>query len=225
MLQLQNVYAGYDRDLVLQGLSLTVRSGEIVGLLGRNGMGKTTTLRSILGLADLQSGSIRLDDNELTTLAPFKIPRLGIAYAPQEQKVFAELSVRENLQLGRAELNEAQLRASPLLMRFTERLDQRAGTLSGGEQQLLSLARLALSPPKYALLDEPMEGLMLAMISFVETLLLDLKRRGLGILLAEQNPQRAMRLCDRILVLARGRVIAEHSASLSLEDLQRHFTL
>ncbi len=228
MLELKNLFAGYGRDLVLQGISLTVRPGEVVGLLGRNGMGKTTTLKSILGLVDLHSGSIALAGQELSSLAPFKIARLGVAYAPQEDKVFTDLSVRENLLLVRPTLEQARYteQFSAIFSKLQERLEQQAGTLSGGEQQMLALARVLLAKPRYALLDEPLEGLMGARFPVVKALVAELKSQGVGVLLAEQSPQRALRLCDRILILAKGRIVAEHHANaVQLPELQHALAL
>ncbi|MCS6902844.1 MAG: ABC transporter ATP-binding protein [Candidatus Bipolaricaulota bacterium] len=221
MLALKNVFAGYGNDRVLQGVSLAVRPGEVVGLLGRNGMGKTTTLKSVLRLNDLYAGSITLDGQEISGLAPFQIARLGVAYAPQEAKVFADLSVRENLLLVGRETTSDRGEFQMIFAKLEERLAQRAGTLSGGEQQMLALARVLLAHPRYALLDEPMEGLMERLWPEVEAVIAKLKSQGTGVLLAEQSPQRALRLCDRVLVLIKGRIVAEHHASaVSLTELQ-----
>lgn len=228
MLELKNVFAGYGSDLVLQGISLAVRPGESVGLLGRNGMGKTTTLKSILRLVDLRSGSIALAGCELSSLAAFKIARLGVVYAPQEEKVFADLSVRENLLLVGPVREQAGCaeRFAAIFSKLQERLEQKAGTLSGGEQQMLALARVLLAKPKYALLDEPLEGLSSALLPVVEALVAELKSQSVGVLLAEQSPQRALRLCDRILILAKGRIVAEHhSNAVQLQELQRALAL
>ncbi|MCI2430849.1 ATP-binding cassette domain-containing protein [Candidatus Acetothermia bacterium] len=226
MLELKKIFSGYGNDLVLQGLSLAVRRGEIVGLLGRNGMGKTTTLKSILRLNDLHAGTITLDGQEISRLAPFQIARLGVVYATQEAKVFTDLSVRENLLLvGRkttGDTSEFQM----IFSKLEERLAQKAGTLSGGEQQMLALARVFLANPQYALLDEPMEGLMTALLPAVAALVAELKSQNAGVLLAEQSPQRALKLCDRILILDKGRIVAEHqAAAVSLSELQRALTL
>lgn len=226
MLELKNVFAGYGSDLVLQGISLAVRPGEIVGLLGRNGMGKTTTLKSILRLVDLRSGSIALAGQEVSGLDAFKIARLGVVYAPQEEKVFADLSVRENLLLVGPVREQCAERFAAIFSKLQERLEQKAGTLSGGEQQMLALARVLLAKPQYALLDEPLEGLASALLPVVEALVAELKSQSVGVLLTEQSPQRALRLCDRILILAKGRIVAEHrSNAVQLQELQRALAL
>jgi branched-chain amino acid transport system ATP-binding protein len=214
MLELRNVQAAYGKDIVLSDVSLSVRPGEVVGLLGRNGMGKTTTLKSILGLVTVRAGSIRLGEHELTRLAAHGIPHLGIGYVPQGQRVFADLTVRENLQLIlRGRLNETHLaQVAQIFPTVRDHLDQRAGTLSGGEQQMLALSRTVLGSPQLLLLDEPTEGLMPSLTQRVEETLHRLKQDGIGILLTEQQPTRALAACDRFYVIEKGRTVAEDAS-------------
>lgn len=213
MLELRDVQAAYGKDTVLQGVSLSVRPGEVVGLFGRNGMGKTTTLKSILGLVAVRTGSIRLKEQELTQLAVYEIPRLGIGYVPQGQRVFANLSVCDNLQLVlRERLSEVHLdQVSQIFPTVRDHLAQQAGTLSGGEQQMLALARAVLSSPKFLLLDEPTEGLMPPLVRRFEHVIRDLKSMSVGVLMTEQQPLRALAVCDRLYIIEKGRTIGEYS--------------
>lgn len=213
LLRIEGLYAGYGSARVLQGISLVVGAGEVVGLLGRNGMGKTTTLKSVLGLVRIFRGSVRLQGRELTRRPPHTIPPLGVGYVPQGRRVFPELSVRENLTLGPSPpAPEEELdRVLGLFPALRERLSQRAGTLSGGEQQMLALARALLGRPKLLLLDEPTEGLMPPLVARTEELLLELKAQGLGLLVAEQRLESALRTCDRLYVLEKGQIVWEGS--------------
>lgn len=213
MLELRNVQAAYGKDTVLQGVSLSVRPGEVVGLFGRNGMGKTTTLKSIMGLVTVRAGSIRLKEQDLTQLAVYEIPRLGIGYVPQGQRVFANLSVRDNLQLVlRERLSETHLaQVSQIFPTVRDHVAQQAGTLSGGEQQMLALARAVLSSPQFLLLDEPTEGLMPPLVRRFEHVIRELKSLGVGVLMTEQQPVRALAVCDRLYIIEKGRTIGEYS--------------
>ena len=192
-----------------------------MGLLGRNGMGKTTALKSVLGLVRVFHGSIRFRGRELTRRPAHTIPGLGIGYVPQGLRVFPELSVRENLLLGlrgrgragRPEAAPGWERVLGLFPALRERLQQRAGTLSGGEQQMLAIARALLGRPKLLLLDEPTEGLMPPLVARTEELLLELKAQGLGLLVAEQRLETALRVCDRLYVLEKGRIVWEGAAT------------
>lgn len=228
LLRLEGVYAGYGSATVLQGISLSVRAGEVVGLLGRNGMGKSTTIKSVLGLVRIFQGSIRFQGWELTQRPAHTIPRLGVGYVPQGRRVFPELSVRENLELGLRsagrppQLREQLSRVLELFPALGERLAQRAGTLSGGEQQMLAIARALLGKPKLLLLDEPTEGLMPSLVGRTEELLLELRAQGLGLLVAEQRLETALRVCDRLYVLEKGRIVWEgRSSEADKQELSR----
>jgi branched-chain amino acid transport system ATP-binding protein len=225
MLELAEIHTYYGQSHVLQGVSLHVKRGEIVGLLGRNGMGKTTTLKSIMGLVPVRSGEIRLDSLSIERRAAHRIPELGLHYIPQGQRVFAEFSVLENLQIGsRKKIDGAILervtRSFPVLR---ERLEQSAGTLSGGEQQMLAIARAMLDQPQYLLMDEPTEGLMPSMVNALEEQIKELRSQKMGILLAEQNADTALRVCDRFYILEKGCVSLDGDAhQTSLADLRKH---
>jgi branched-chain amino acid transport system ATP-binding protein len=226
MLELMGVHASYGTGAVLRGVSLRVSRGEVVGLLGRNGAGKTTTLKSVLGLVRVHSGSVRFEDRELSRWPAHEIARLGIGYIPQSRRVFPQLSVHENLLVGwrRAPIDRSQL--EKVLQSFPQlwdRLDQRAGTLSGGEQQMLAIARALLMESKLVLLDEPTEGLMPSLVGEVERLVREMATRGLGVLLAEQRLDTALRLCQRIYVLEKGVVVWEGAADPEGEEhVKRH---
>jgi len=224
MLQISKLYAGYGSSVVLQGISLKVRQGEVVALLGRNGVGKTTTLKSILGLVRINSGSVRFEGRELSKLPAYEIPRLGIGYVPQGRRVFPQLSVKENLHIGWREAAIGHERLKQVLDSFPqlgERLDRRAGTLSGGEQQMLAISRALLMGRKMILLDEPTEGLMPSLVAKVERLIEEMRTQELGVLLAEQRLETVLKLCDRLYLMEKGKIIWEGTPEESrLEDLK-----
>lgn len=194
-------------------VSLTVAAGEILGLMGRNGAGKTTLLKSIMGLVPKRSGSLRLDGVELIGLPAHAIPRRGIAYVPQGRRLFAELTVAENLRMGLLVKDAPPSAAEPILDLFPilrERLSQHAGTLSGGEQQMLAVARALCAQPKVLLLDEPSEGLIPAVTHRILDTVAALRAQGVAILLVEQQVKSALRICDRIALIENG--VIQHEA-------------
>ena len=208
MLELSGINAAYGRVQVLRDVSLSVRSGEILCLLGRNGAGKTTLLKTIMGIVRARSGRILLDGAEITGLPAWQVPRQGIGYIPQGRRLFGELTVAENLQIGLmaggagAETLEHVLTMFP---RLGERMDQRAETLSGGEQQMLATARALCLRPKVLLLDEPTEGLQPSMIALIRQAVADLRRQGVAILLVEQRVQAVLEVADRVIFVENGR--------------------
>ena len=213
MLKLEEVDSYYGGVRVLTGVSLEIAAGEIVALLGRNGAGKTTTLKSIMGLVKPRAGSIVLDGDDLTQISPHNVPKLGVAYVPQGRGLFPRLSVEENLRMGMLVRNSSRdtydwaLSLFPVL---TERLRQRAGTLSGGEQQMLATARALCLGPKILLLDEPSEGLMPRVINQLMEAVSGLKARGMSVLLVEQKIEAALKVADRIVFLEHG--VIRHEA-------------
>ncbi len=224
MLTLKSVQAGYGRLLVLKGISLHVRPGEVVTLIGGNGAGKSTALRAISGLLPPWRGVVEFNGADLTRLPPERIVALGLALVPEGRRVFASLSVTANLELGafhrqdqkqvRQDLEEFRERF-PLLK---ERAAQPAGTLSGGEQQILAICRALMSRPRLLMLDEPSMGLAPRMVSQVYQILRELKDEGTTLLLIEQNARAALKLADRGYVLETGSIILDGAAAELRED-------
>ncbi|SFT66600.1 ABC transporter ATP-binding protein [Mesorhizobium sp. YR577] len=198
----------YGEVQVLHGLSLTLKKDEVLCLLGRNGAGKTTTLKAIMGLVPARTGSIKLDERELTTLAAHDVPKAGVAYVPQGRRLFAEMTVAENIEIGlmtRAKgkaTRDAVLDLFPLLR---DRLGQRSGTLSGGEQQMLAMARALCLEPEVLLLDEPTEGLMPSMIAKIRETVAKLRERGVSTILVEQRVDAVLSVADRVTFIENGR--------------------
>jgi branched-chain amino acid transport system ATP-binding protein len=198
----------YGEVQVLHGLALTLRHGEVLCVLGRNGAGKTTLLKAVMGLVPARAGSIRLGERELTALPAHEVPKAGIAYVPQGRRLFAEMTVAENIEIGLmargkgARVRQSVLELFPILM---ERLGQRSGTLSGGEQQMLAMARALCLEPEVLLLDEPTEGLMPSMIARIRETVAALKARGVSTILVEQRVDAVLPVADRVLFVENGR--------------------
>lgn len=204
-----DVYHGSSQTL--KHFCLSLKAGEVLCLLGRNGAGKTTALKSIMGLLPARSGSIVLDGRELTTLKPHEVPKCGIGYVPQGRRLFSDLTVRDNLEIGlmtRKTGREVMERALDLFPRLRERLDQVSGTLSGGEQQMLATARALCIDPSVILLDEPTEGLMPSMIATIRDVVLRLRDQGKAILLVEQRVDAVLSVADRVSFVENGKVQA-----------------
>jgi len=208
MLVVNTIDVAYDKVQVLFNLSLTVERGEILCLLGRNGAGKTTTLKSIMGLVPVRQGSITLDQLTLTSLPSHKIPGSGIAYVPQGRRLFAELSVKQNMDLGlmaNGAGKETYLEELEMFPRLQERLKQRAETLSGGEQQMLAMARALCMKPEVILLDEPTEGLQPSMIELIRSVILKLKSQNVAVILVEQHVDTVISMADTVAFIEHGR--------------------
>ncbi|MHB8076101.1 ABC transporter ATP-binding protein [Desulfosporosinus fructosivorans] len=208
MLDVKEIHTYYGLSHILFGLSLKVSKGEVVCLLGRNGVGKTTTLRSIIGLTPPKSGQIYFKGQEITKTATNRMVKLGLSFVPDNRRIFADLSVRENLEIaagiksGAWDLDKVH-GLFPVLKRVENR---RGGNLSGGEQQMLSIARALLGNPELLILDEPTEGLAPLIVRELEEQILELCSTGISILLAEQNLKSALKLANRCYVLERGQV-------------------
>ncbi|MBC5799897.1 MAG: ABC transporter ATP-binding protein [Candidatus Eremiobacteraeota bacterium] len=219
LLELHNVDAFYGRIRALRDVSLHVNEGEIVALIGANGAGKTTTLRAISGLLQPGSGSIRFAGEDLRRCTPDAIVRRGIGHAPEGRRVFARMSVRENLELGaytrRSKADSARDMAGVLetFPRLRERLGQKAGTLSGGEQQMLAIGRALMSRPRLLMLDEPSLGLSPILVQTIFGIIGEINAAGTTVLLIEQNARQALALATRGYVLEVGRVAQEDTAS------------
>jgi branched-chain amino acid transport system ATP-binding protein len=207
MLELRDVHAAYGRSRVLHGVSLTAREGEVVSLLGRNGAGKSTTLKAIVGLVEVTGGDIVFAGRSLPGMPTHQIARLGIGFVPENRRIFADLTVVENLRVGEREGGRWTLaRVFALFPKLGTLADQRGGSLSGGEQQMLTIARTLMTSPRLLLLDEPSEGLAPVVVRALADSIAALKAEGLTIVLSEQNVTFARRLADRAYVIERGQI-------------------
>jgi len=224
MLTLKSVQAGYGRVPVLKGISFHVRAGEVVTLIGGNGAGKTTTLSTISGLLPPRQGVIEFAGQDLTHMSPERIVTLGLALVPEGRRVFRSLSVTANLELGayhRRDKGAVRRDLEDIRERFPilkERAHQAAGTLSGGEQQILAIGRALMARPKLLMLDEPSMGLAPRMVTQVYEILAELKAAGTTLLLVEQNARAALKVADRGYVLETGRIILDGTAGDLRED-------
>lgn len=220
MLSVTGLTAQIGKIPVLRGVNLTVNGGDTVALLGRNGVGKTSTLRAILGLLRRTGGSVVFDGKPLNDIAPHKLAGMGIGYVPQGRGIFPLLTVEENLLLSvkgapNQNLVEEMFTRFP---RIKERLRQPAGTLSGGEQQMLAIARCLLLEPKLIILDEPTEGIMPKLVAQIRHEIASIAKRGISVLLVEQNLRTALRLASRVYLMERGQIVHEGtSASLQAD--------
>jgi branched-chain amino acid transport system ATP-binding protein len=222
LVEVEDLHAYYGKSHVLNGVSLRVGRGEVVGLLGRNGVGKSTTLKSIMGLVAARQGRVLFEKRSVTGIAAHKLARMGIAYVPEERRIFRLLTVAENLRTGLDRPGMADERRRELLDKayenfpvLAERRSQRGGTLSGGEQQMLAIARAMMLEPKIILLDEPTEGLMPRMVAQIARIIDVLRRDGVAILLVEQNVALTLECSRRIYFMEKGEV-RDHAAAAEL---------
>ena len=207
-LEVEGVHTYYGDSHVLQGVSLRVDPGEVLAILGRNGMGKTTLIRTIVGFTPPREGRVLYEGTETTRLPPFRMVALGMALVPQGRRVFPSLSVRENLDVARRGEGRWSLEhVYALFPRLRDRAGNRANKLSGGEQQMLAIGRALMSNPDLLLMDEPTEGLAPLLVREVGRVITELKRSGLSILLVEQNLALALSVADRVHVLSRGQIV------------------
>lgn len=210
MLEVKELHAAYDQVKVLHGVSLSVSSGEILCVMGRNGAGKTTLLKTIMGLVPATSGEVVLNGDLLNTLPGHEIPKRGVGYIPQGRRLFPELTVSENIDIGlmtRHVASDTKDWVLELFPRLRERLNQTAGTLSGGEQQMLATARALALRPSVLILDEPTEGLQPSMVEQIRQVIIKMKREGYAIILVEQGIDAALSLADRIIMIENGRSV------------------
>ena len=219
----ENVHTYYGKSHILHGVSLTVGHGEVVGLLGRNGVGKSTTLKTIMGLVQASQGRVQLEDSIITGLSPHRLARLGIGYVPEDRRIFRLLTVMENLRTGLDRTGVAEDKKRFLLDKvFTyfpvlgERRNQAGGTLSGGEQQMLAIARAMMLEPKIILLDEPTEGLMPRMVSQIKNIIDALHKDNVAILLVEQNVPLTLAASQRVYIMEKGEV-RHHCAACDID--------
>ena len=223
IVMVEDVHTYYGKSHILHGVTLHVQPGEVVGLLGRNGVGKSTTLKTIMGLVRPSHGSVLLDGNAISGLPPHKLARLGIGYVPEDRRIFRLLTVMENLRTGLDRNGVTEERKAALLDKvFTyfpvlaERRNQAGGTLSGGEQQMLAIARAMMLEPKIILLDEPTEGLMPRMVSQIRQIIDVLHRDGVAILLVEQNVPLTLEASERVYIMEKG-LVRHHCAASEIK--------
>lgn len=225
LLTVEALRVGYGKVEVLHGIDLTVAPGEIVALLGSNGAGKTTTLRALSGLEPVRGGTVTLDGKTISGLAAHAITALGLAHVPERRRLFAPLTVEENLKLGgylirgeHAELRRRIETMYALFPRLLERRTQLAGTLSGGEQQMVAIARALILQPKLLVLDEPSMGLAPLVVRAIFTIIRRLRDDGMGILLVEQNARQTLKIADRAYVLESGSIMLSGDAASMAAD-------
>ena len=230
LLELSGINAYYDKSHVLQNVSINVEKGEVVALLGRNGSGRSTTLKTIMGLVEAKSGTVKFHDKDITNNSPFSLAQKGIAFVPEDRRIFPNLTVGENLRLAALAGRKGPWNEKRIYDYFAvlgERKDKPA-KLSGGEQQMLAIARALIANPEIILLDEPMEGLAPLIARNVEDVVRQIRSEGNTILLVEQNAQVAMSLADRGYILASGRVMGQGSiAELKADEemMQRYLAV
>jgi len=207
MLEVENIHVAYGRVKVLFGASLTAQPGEILCLLGRNGAGKTTIMKSIMGLLPVSSGTVKLDGMTISKLPAHEVPRERIGYVPQGRRLFPELTVSENIEMGLMtckEHDETREWVLDIFPRLRERLDQQASTLSGGEQQMLATARALCLRPRVLLLDEPTEGLQPSMIEQIRQVVVRMKSEGVAVILVEQRVDAVLSIADKVTFIEHG---------------------
>jgi branched-chain amino acid transport system ATP-binding protein len=214
MLRLDDVNVHIGKLHILQGVHLEVQAGESAALLGRNGVGKTTTLRAIMGLAPTSRGSIVFDGVDLLRCPPHEVPRRGIGYVPQGRGIFPNLTVLENLNIGLPSKRDPEREEYVFgcFPRLKERLKQSGDTLSGGEQQMLAIARCLMMRPKLIILDEPTEGIMPRLVSQIRREIHRINQSGVSILLVEQNVDTALKLCPRVFLMEKGTIVHSGTA-------------
>ena len=231
MLTVENLNVYYGMIHALKDVSFHVDEGEIVALIGANGAGKTTTLQTVSGMLQAKSGSVHFENQDITKMPSHRIVQLGISHVPEGRRMFANLTVYENLRMGaytrkdKKEIEESLARVYERFPRLKERTRQLAGTLSGGEQQMLAMGRALMSNPRLLLLDEPSMGLSPLLVSEIFDIIESISKQGVTILLVEQNAKKALSIADRGYVLETGNIVMEDSAQalLNNEDIKKAY--
>ena len=233
-LELLDVHSYYDKSHILQGVDLRLQKGEMVCLLGRNGVGKTTTLKSVMGMVKPAQGQVLLGGKDIVGLLPYQIARLGVGIVPEDRRIFPSLSVHENLLIGfktgndRKTASEAMWdtdRAYEMFPRLKELQSHMGNELSGGEQQMLSVARTLMGNPQLLLVDEPTEGLAPILVKSVIQMLVDIQRSGVTILLVEQNMKAVIGVASRFYIMSKGNIVFEgdRESLEKAEDMRRKY--
>ena len=233
MLEVRNIHSYYGKSHILQGVSLDLKEGELVCLLGRNGVGKSTTLKSIMGIVKPRQGSIRFRDQELIGKEPYEIARLGIGYVPEDRRIFRSLSVHENLLMGIKSGNKENVgegawtveRVYDLFPILKERRNGKGAHLSGGEQQILTVVRTLMGNPRVILIDEPTEGLAPLIVKDVLDMLAKVRKSGVTILMVEQNFKAAIKVADRFYIMSKGKIVfaGDNAALLAAEEVRKNY--
>ena len=233
MIEVKDIHSYYGKSHILHGVSLELKQGELVCLLGRNGVGKSTTLKSIMGIVRPTQGSIRFDGKELVGSQPYQIARLGVGYVPEDRRIFKSLTVHENLLMGtqKAKNSGAAERVwtidkiYEIFPNLRERRSNKGSHLSGGEQQMLTVARTLMGNPKLILVDEPTEGLAPLIVKDVLEMLSAVRKSGVTVLMVEQNFKAAIKVADRFYIMAKGQMVFEGgmAALLAAEDVRKNY--
>ncbi len=224
LLEINDLYVNYGMISALKGVSFEVNEGEVIALIGANGAGKTTTLHAVTGLIPAKSGSIKLNGKELTKTPAHKIVEMGMAHVPEGRRIFQQLSVLDNLKLGaftrkdKANIEKDMQMVYERFPRLAERKSQIAGTLSGGEQQMLAMGRALMSNPKIIVMDEPSMGLSPILVSEIFDIITSIRKDGTTVLLVEQNAKKALSIADRAYVLETGKIVLSGKASDLIND-------
>ncbi len=233
MLEVRDINSYYGKSHILHGVSLDLNEGELVCLLGRNGVGKSTTLKSIMGVVQPKQGSICFGEQELVGRQPYEIARLGIGYVPEDRRIFRSLTVHENLLMG-IKGGERENggkggwtleRVYALFPRLEERRNQQGGLLSGGEQQMLTIVRTLMGNPRVILIDEPTEGLAPLIVKDVLEMLSTVRKSGVTVLMVEQNFKAAIKIADRFYIMSKGQIVFEGdtAALLAAEEVRKNY--
>lgn len=229
MLEVKDIHSYYGKSHILQGVSMALNEGELVCLLGRNGVGKSTTLKSIMGLVKPSEGSIRFNEQELIGRRPYEVARLGVGYVPEDRRIFRSLTVHENLLMGIR--NGAKKggwtieRVYEQFPQLKQRRDNKGGHLSGGEQQMLTVARTLMGDPKLILVDEPTEGLAPLIVKEVLEMLAAVRSSGVTVLMVEQNFKASIKVADRFYIMGKGHMVfdGDTEALLAAEEIRRNY--
>lgn len=233
MLEVRNLHSYYGKSHILHGVSLDLRAGELVCLLGRNGVGKSTTLKSIMGVVQPKEGSIRFNEQELVGKPPFEIARLGVGYVPEDRRIFRSLTVHENLLMGIKGGQQKKTdagswtidRVYQLFPKLEERKNNKGGHLSGGEQQMLTVVRTLMGNPQVILVDEPTEGLAPLIVTDVLEMLSAVLKSGVTILMVEQNFKAAIKVADRYYIMSKGQIVFSGNTEelLAAETVRKNY--